>query len=155
MLKSFVKALTVSGMATLAYTTTAVITPAPAAAQFRGGYALDDNDDVFDHRPARGRIELDEEDEAPRVERRIVERHVMRPIVERRVIEREIVQPVVERTVVHRVVQPVVERRVVYQRPIVRKVVVVHRPVVRRAHFVHRPWHERRRCFLPERYLCG
>jgi hypothetical protein len=149
MLKCFVKALAVSGMATLAYTTTAVITSAPAAAQFRGGYALDDNDDVFDHRPARGRIEFDEEDEAPRVVRQIVEHHVVRPIVERRIIEREIVQPIVERTVVHRVVQ------LVYQRPIVKKVVVVHRPIVRRMHFVHRPWHERRRCFLPERYLCG
>jgi hypothetical protein len=57
--------------------------------------------------------------------------------------------------VVHRVVQPVVEHRIVYRPPIVRKVIVVHKPVVRRAHFVHRPWHERRRCFLPERYLCG
>ena len=62
---------------------------------------------------------------------------------------------VMERTVVHRVVQPVVERTIVYRPRIVRKVIVVHKPAVRRAHFVHRPWHERRRCFLPERYLCG
>jgi hypothetical protein len=48
-----------------------------------------------------------------------------------------------------------VERRIVHRPPIVRKVVVVRKPVVRRAHFVHRPWHERRRCFLPEQYLCG
>jgi hypothetical protein len=48
-----------------------------------------------------------------------------------------------------------VERRIVYRPPIVRKVIVVHKPVVRRVHFVNRPWHERRRCFLPERDLCG
>ena len=154
MLSSLVKALAVGGMATIAYTTTAVMTSAPAAAQFGGGYALED-DDVFDHRPVRRRIEIDDEDEAPRVERRMIERRIARPIVERRIVEREIVQPVVERTVVHRVVQPVVERRIVHHRPIVRKLVVVRRPIVRQAHFVHRPWHERRRCFLPERYLCG
>ncbi len=155
MLRSFLKVLAVGGVATLAYSTTALTTSSPAAAQFRGGYALED-DDVLDYRRARGRIEIDDEDEAPaRVERRIIERHVVRPVVERRIIEREIVQPVVERTVVHRVVQPVVERRIVHRPPIVKKVVIVHKPVVRRAHFVHRPWHERRRCFLPERYLCG
>ncbi len=154
MLSSFVKALAVGGMATLAYTTTAVIASAPAAAQFRGGYALED-DDVFDHRSVRRRIQIDDEDEAPRVERRIIEHRIVRPVVERRIVEREIVHPVVERTVVDRVVQPVVERRIVHHRPIVRKMVIVHRPLVRRAHFVHRPWHERRRCFLPERYLCG
>ena len=153
MLSSFVKALAVGGIATIAYTTTAVTTSSPAAAQFRAGYGLED-DDVFDYRPVRRRVEIDDDDEAPRLERRIVERRIVRPVVERRIIEREVVQPVVERTVVHRVVQPVVERRIVHHRPIVQKV-VVRRPIVRRAHFVHRPWHERRRCFLPERYLCG
>jgi hypothetical protein len=154
MLGSILRALALSGLATLACSTTAITSSSPAAAQFRGGYGLED-DDVFDYRPPRRRIEIDDEDEGPRVERRIIERHVVRPVVERRIIERQIVQPVVERTVVHRVVQPVVERRIVYRPPIVRKVVVVHQPVVRRAHFVYRPWHERRRCFLPERYLCG
>jgi hypothetical protein len=151
MLAGFGKVLAVGGMATLAYATTAVTTPAPAAAQFSKGYSLDD-DEAFDYRPARRKFIMEDDDE-PRVERRIVERHIVRPVVERRVVEREIVKPVVERTVVHRVVQPVVERRIVYRPPIVRKVIVVHKP--RRAHFVHRPWHERRRCFLPERYLCG
>ena len=151
MLNSFVKAVVVAGIATFAFTTTAVITSAPAAAQFHGEYGLED-DDMSDRRSSRSRIEIYEEDEAPRVERRIVERHVVRPVVERRIIEREIVQPVMERTVVHRVVQPVVERRIVHPAPSVRKIVVIHQP--RRAHFVHRPWHEPRRCFLPERYLC-
>jgi hypothetical protein len=154
MLNSVMKALAVGGVAALAYSTTAVTTSSPAAAQFRGGYSLED-DDVFGHPRAWSRTEIEDDDEAPRVERRIIEHRVVRPVVERRVIEREIVQPVVERTVVHRVVQPVVERRIIHHRPIVRKVVIVHKPVVRRAHFVHRPWHERRRCFLPERYLCG
>ena len=155
MLSYLMKTLTIGGMATLAYATAAVSTPSSAAAQFRGGYALED-DDAFDYRPVRRRVEIDDEDDAPHVERRIIERRIVRPIVERRIIEREVVQPVVERTVVHRVVQPVVERRIVHHRPIVReKVVVVRRPIVRRAHFVHRPWHERRRCFLPERHLCG
>jgi hypothetical protein len=154
MLGSLVKALAAGGMAIVAYTTAAVTIPAPAAAQFGGGYALED-DDVFDEPLVRRRIEIDDDDERPRVERRIIERRIARPVVERRIVEREIVQPVVERTVVHRVVQPIVEHRIVHRRPIVRKVVVVRRPIVRRAHFVHRPWHERRRCFLPERYLCG
>jgi hypothetical protein len=154
MLSSLVKALAAGGMAIVAYTTTAVMIPAPAAAQFGGGYALED-DDVFDYRPIRRRVEIDDEDDAPRVERRIIEHRIVRPVVERRIVEREIVQPVVERTVVHRVVQPIVERRIIHHRPVVHKVVVVRRPIVRRAHFVHRPWHERRRCFLPERYLCG
>ena len=154
MISSLVKAIAVGVMATLAYTTTAVIASTPAAAQFGGHYALED-DDVFKHRSVRRGIEIDDEDEAPRVERRIIERRIVQPVVERRIVEREIVQPVVERTVVRRVVQPVVERRVVYRPPIVRKVVVVQRPVVKRAHVVYRPWHERRRCFLPERHLCG
>ncbi len=50
-----------------------------------------------------------------------------------------------------------------YHRPYVRKVVIVHRPYypayyyrpyVRRIVYRY-PWHERRRCWLPERYLCG
>src|SRR5215218_5914923 len=124
MLSSFVKALAIGGIATLAYSTTAVVTPDPAAAQFRGGYALDD-DDAFDHRSVRRVIETEDEDEGPRIERRIIERRIVRPVVERRIVEREIVRPVVERTVIHRVVQPVVERRIVYKQPVVRKVVVV------------------------------
>jgi hypothetical protein len=154
MLSSFVKPLAAAGLAALALSTNAGIGSTPAAAQFGRGYALDD-DDLFEARPVRRRIEIDDEDDLPRVGHRVIERHVIRPVVERRVIEREIVQPVVERTVVHRIVQPVVERRIIHHRPIVRKVVIVRKPIVRRAHFVHRPWHERRRCFLPERHLCG
>ena len=154
MLNPFLKAVAVGGLSMLAHTTAAVVTSTPAAAQFARGYAIED-DDVFEHRPARRRIEIEDDDEAPRVERRIIERRIVRPVVERRIIEREIIQPVVERTVVHRVVQPVVERRIVHRPPIVRKVVVVRKPMVRRAYIVHRPWHERRRCFLPERHLCG
>jgi hypothetical protein len=75
-----------------------------------------------------GSMDVEDDFEAPRVKRSIVEHHVVRPVVERRVIEREVVQPVVERTVVHRVVQPVVERRIVCRPPIVRKVIVVHKP---------------------------
>ncbi len=155
MLAAIGKLLAVGGLATLAYATTSVTIPHPVAAQFSKGYSLDDDDDAFDYLPARRKVMIEDDYDQPRVERRIVERHIVRPVVERRVIEREILQPVVQRTVVHRVVQPVVERRIVYRPPIVRKVIVVHKPVVRRAHFVHRPWHERRRCFLPERYLCG
>jgi len=154
MLATIGKALAVGGIATLAYATTAVTIPGSAAAQFRGGYSLDD-DEAFEYRPARRKIMMEDDYDEPRVERRIVERHIVRPVVERRVVEREVIQPVLKRTVVHHVVQPVVERRIVYRPPIVRKVIVVHKPVVRRAHYVHRPWQERRRCFLPERYLCG
>src|SRR5688572_8721398 len=154
MLAAIGKALAVGGIATLAYATTAVTSSVPAAAQFSKGYSPDD-DEAFEHRPARRKIIMEDDYDEPRVERRIVERHIVRPVVERRVVDREIIQPVLKRTVVHHVVQPVVERRIVYRPPIVRKVIVVHKPVVRRAHFVHRPWHERRRCFLPERYLCG
>jgi hypothetical protein len=155
MLAAIGKALAVGGIATLAYATTAVAIPGSAAAQFRGGYSLDEDEEAFDYRPARRKIMMEDDYDEPRVERRIVERHIVRPVVERRVVEREVIQPVLKRTVVHHVVQPVVERRIVYRPPIVRKVIVVHKPVVRRAHYVHRPWHERRRCFLPERYLCG
>ena len=70
---------------------------------------------------------------------------------------------------------PVVHRRVVVHRPYVvrrsnaRRIVIIERPIVRRPRFVghpvhvhhprrpiyrDRPWRERRRCFLPERYLC-
>jgi hypothetical protein len=154
MLNSFVKGLGLVAMTTLACATSAVITSAPAAAQFRAGYALDD-DDSLDYRPARRRVEVDDEYGAPLLEPRAIERRIVRPVIERRVIEREVVQPVVERTIVHRVVQPVVEHRIVHRRPIVRRVVVDHKPIARRAHFLQRPWHERRRCFLPERHLCG
>ena len=147
------KALAVGGIATLAYATTAVTISVPAAAQFSKGYSLDEDAD-FNYRPARRNIMMEDDYDEPRVERRIIERHIAHP-VERRVVEREVIQPVLKRTVVHRVVQPVVEHRIVYRPPIVRKVIVVHKPLVSRAPFVHRPWHERRRCFLPERYLCG
>jgi hypothetical protein len=139
MLAAFGKVLAVGGIATLAYATTVVTTTVPAAAQFGKGYALDD-DDAFDYRPARRGFDIEDDYDEPHVGPRIVKRHI--------------VQPVVKKTVVHHVVQPVIERRIVYRPPIVRKVVVVHKSIVRRAHFVH-PWHERRRCFLPERYLCG
>ena len=154
MLATFTKAIAVGGIATLAYATTSLIAPFPAAAQFSKGYSLDHDDEAFDHRPARRKVMIEDDYDEPRVERRNIEREIVRPIVERHVVEREVVQPVVERTVVRRVVQPVVERRIVYRQPIVRKVIVVHKPVVRRAYHVHRPWHGRR-CFLPERYLCG
>ena len=154
MLHSFAKTLALGGIVAIALATTAVVTSAPVAAQFRGEYGLED-DDVSYYKPIRRSMDVEDDFEAPRVKRSFLEHHVVRPVVERRVIEREVVQPVVERTVVHRVVQPIVERRIVYRPPIVRKVIVVQKPAVRRAHFVHRPWHERRRCFLPERYLCG
>jgi hypothetical protein len=154
MLAPFVKVLVAGGIATLAFATTAITTSIPAAAQFGKGYALDD-DDAFEYRPARRGIHIEDDYDEPSFERRIVKRHIHHPVIERRVVEREVIQPVVKKTVVHRVVQPVIERRIVYRPPIVRKVIVVHKPIVKRAHFVHRPWHERRRCFLPERYLCG
>ncbi len=154
MLARFAKALAIGGIATITYASTAITTPAPAAAQFGRGYVPDDDDDHFGYRPARRGIEIEDDFDEPRVKHRTVEKHIVRPVVERRVVEREVIQPVVKRTVIHRVVQPVVEHRVVYRPPIVRKV-VVHRPVVRRTHYVHRPWHHRRHCFLPERHLCG
>jgi hypothetical protein len=154
MFAAFGKALAVGGIATLAYATTAVTISVPAAAQFSKGYSLDDDDADFDYRPARRKIMMEDDYDEPRVERRILERHIAHP-VEHRAVEREVIQPILKRTVVHRVVQPVVEHRIVYRPPIVRKVIVIHKPVFSRAHFVRRPWHERRRCFLPERHLCG
>ena len=150
---SFLQKIAACTMTMLACTSTGAISSA-SAADFGGRYTIED-DAAFDYRPMRRHVEVDDEEGAPRLERRIVERRVLQPVVERRIVEREIVQPVVERTVVRRVVQPVVERRVVYRPPVDRKVVIVQRPFMKSAHFVHRPWHERRSCFLPERYLCG
>ncbi len=76
---------------------------------------------------------------------------------------------VVHRDIVHR---PVVHRVVYVQRPVfyhpgprVRRVVIEHyprwrprygwhRPIVYRPGWPHRHWHDRPRCWLPERYLC-
>jgi hypothetical protein len=96
-------------------------------------------------------------------------RHFYRPIVRRTVVvERPYVvrPPVIRRTVIveRPIVRPVfAHRTVVVERPVyVRR--VVRRPVYwREARFIDRPWHGRRwhgrwhdrpRCWLPERYLC-
>ena len=58
MLSSIVRAVAARGLATLAYASTAVITSAPAAAQFAGAYALED-DDFPEYGPVRRGIEID------------------------------------------------------------------------------------------------
>jgi hypothetical protein len=129
------RTLAVLGAAALGVTTS-FLAPNPAAAQVEAGYHLDDDDDddELDRPRVQRRVEIDEE--GPRVERRIIERRIVRPVVERHIVERQIVQPVVERRViVQRPVRPVVERRIVHRRPIVHR--VVERPIVR--HTVIRP----------------
>lgn len=164
------KALTLAGLTALALSGTAVITAEPAEAQVRGGYEEVDagGDDLDGPRIRRGgdideddelppvrRRAIDDDEDGPRVDRRVVERRtierriterrVVEPVVERRIIERRpVVQQVVERPVfVTRVVHPVVERRIVrpvvyaYPRPIVRRV-VYPQPVYRTSRVVYR-----------------
>ena len=90
------------------------------------------------------------------------------------VVHRPLVRakPPVRKVVVHRNPRPVVRRvayryPAYYERPVVRQVVyrpypvvydqlIVRRVVYRRSPAVyHRPVFVQRRCFLPERYLCG
>lgn len=74
-------------------------------------------------------------------------------------------RPVLHRPLVRRVIY--VDRPLAYRpRPLVRRVVIVERPFYPRlrygwrhrggygAGWHHRRWHNRPRCFLPERYLC-
>jgi len=74
-------------------------------------------------------------DEYPRFVRRPVVRETM--IVERRIVRRPVV--------IHHTV--IVKRPVHVGR-------YVRRPIYERHAWYERRWHERRRCFLPERYLC-
>jgi hypothetical protein len=127
---------------------------APAQAQ----YGWDDDED--DWMPRRPRAVV--------IEKSIVHRpgfHA-RELIEEPIAKR----PVVERTVIVKqpIVQPVIHKTVVIQQPVVKKVIhrtvvkqpvyikhVVRRPVhVRHTALFERSWHERPRCYLPERYLC-
>ena len=124
---------------------------APAQAQ----YAWDDDDD--DWRPRRERTV-------------VIERSIVRRPPAEEVFEESVVRRPVERTVIVKqpIVRPVVHKTVIVEKPVVHKVirrVVVKRPVyvervarrpvfVSRTALLDRRWHERRRCFLPERHLC-
>ena len=131
----------------------AVLTTAPSV---QAGSGWDDDDD-WEPRRARTVVIEKSVEQRPREEVEIIEEPVRRP-------------PVVERTVVMKqpIVRPVVHKTVVIERPVIQRVVhrtvvkrpvyvqhVVQRPVeFRRRAFVHRGWHERRRCYLPEREFC-
>lgn len=140
------KLLGLVGLTALTLSGTAALTSAPAEAQSRGGYILDEDDgDALDRPRVQRRVVQDHEDELPLTNRRIAVEEdddaprVQRQIVERHITERRIVEPVVQRRVVVRqVVQPVVERRIVEPRRVARQaierpvILAVARPVVER-----------------------
>ena len=83
------KTLALVGLTALTLSGTALVSAAPAQAQFRGGYTQVDGDDDFDTPRVQRRIIEDDEDVLPRARNRVVvEDDDEDRIVERRIVER-------------------------------------------------------------------